>query len=293
MSYYNLISMMPKTPAFVGLLDTYSGASAAYSLRRLSSTYTGNLIRVRRSSDNAEQNIGFVNNVLDTASLLSFCGAGNGFVTTWYDQSGNNNNLTQTGAVYQPRIVNGGAIETDGSKPSIRFAPSNSTPLFGGDILKVGSNSLCVYFVAKSNNTGYGQNIYVKSLTGPASSRYGFYNATDNKANSFVISSSNTDESIASTVASNARNLYSSEYIANTNFKLYRNGVNEATRTPVTTIGTSSFEFQIGAGNSGTGGQGYGYELNGNIQEMIFYLSNQSSNRTGIESNINTFYTIY
>jgi hypothetical protein len=27
-------------------------------------------------------------NDLDTASLLTFCGAGNGFVTTWYDQSG-------------------------------------------------------------------------------------------------------------------------------------------------------------------------------------------------------------
>ena len=41
------------------LLDTYSGASVAYSLRKLSSTYSGSTIRVRRSSDNTEQDIGF------------------------------------------------------------------------------------------------------------------------------------------------------------------------------------------------------------------------------------------
>lgn len=280
---------------FTGLLDTYSGAAAAYSAaRRLSSTYTGALIRVRRSSDNTEQDIGYNgNNVLDETALTTFVGAGNGFVTTWYDQSGNGNNVSQSGAVYQPRIVNSGSIERDGAKAALRFGASNTTPLFGGDILKVGSNSFCAYVVAKFNNTGYGQIIFTKSLSGPASSRYGMYNGSDNKSTSFVINSSNVDESVTSTVASNSRNLYSSEYIANTNHKLYRNGVNEATKTLVTTIGTSSFEFQIGAGNDGSGGQGYGAELTGYAQEMIFYLSNQSSNRTGIESNINTYYSIY
>ena len=80
------------TPPAALLLDTYTGASAAYSLRLLRTAYTGNCIRVRRSSDNAEQDFAFVSNDLDTASLLTFCGVGNGFVTTWYDQSGNANN---------------------------------------------------------------------------------------------------------------------------------------------------------------------------------------------------------
>ena len=78
------------------LLDDYSGAAAAYSLRLLSSTYTGYAIRVRRASDNAEQDIGFVNNELDTSTLTSFCSGTNGFVKTWYDQSGNGNDATQT-----------------------------------------------------------------------------------------------------------------------------------------------------------------------------------------------------
>ena len=55
------------------LLDTYSGAAAAYSLRLLDSTYTGSAIRVRRSSDNTEQDIGFnVFGELDTVSLGGF-----------------------------------------------------------------------------------------------------------------------------------------------------------------------------------------------------------------------------
>ena len=84
---------------FVGLLDTYPNAAAAYSLRKLRSAYTGYAIRVRRSSDNTEQDIGFSSTFgLDTSSLTSFCGAGNGFVTTWYDQSGNGNNGTVNGA---------------------------------------------------------------------------------------------------------------------------------------------------------------------------------------------------
>ena len=42
-----------------GLLDVYPNAAAAYSLRLLREAYSGSAIRVRRSSDSAEQDIGF------------------------------------------------------------------------------------------------------------------------------------------------------------------------------------------------------------------------------------------
>ena len=111
--------------SFVGLLDLYPSAAAAYSLRKLRSAYTGSAIRVRRSSDNTEQDIGFVNNALDTSSLTSFCGSGNGFVTTWYDQSGNGYNATQSTASYQPQIVSNGSMLTTNSKPSLKFDGTN------------------------------------------------------------------------------------------------------------------------------------------------------------------------
>ncbi len=49
------------------LIDDISNTPAgAYGLRKLSSSYTGSAIRVRRSSDNTEQDIGFTNNELST-----------------------------------------------------------------------------------------------------------------------------------------------------------------------------------------------------------------------------------
>lgn len=108
-------------------------SSAAYSLRKLRNAYTGNAIRVRRSSDNAEADIGFTTSGdLDTAALLTFVGSGSGFVTTWYDQSGNGRNATQTTAGNQPRIVNSGAIETQNGLPVVSFDGTNilNTPSF-------------------------------------------------------------------------------------------------------------------------------------------------------------------
>lgn len=99
------------------LLDDYP-AELAYSLRKLRTSYTGSAIRVRRDSDNAEQDIGFSSNDLDTASLLSFVGSGNGFVTTWYDQQNNNNAQTLV-LNEQLKIVSNGNLELSGTNPTL------------------------------------------------------------------------------------------------------------------------------------------------------------------------------
>lgn len=70
--YRGLISLMPKAKPL--LLDLYPNAAVAYSLRKLRTAYTGSTIRVRRSSDNAEQDIAFVGNDLDTQTMLDFVG---------------------------------------------------------------------------------------------------------------------------------------------------------------------------------------------------------------------------
>ena len=61
------------------LLDSYGGAAAAFSLRKLSSTYGGAAVRVRRSLDNTEQDIGFAGGQLDQAALQAFVGYENIF----------------------------------------------------------------------------------------------------------------------------------------------------------------------------------------------------------------------
>jgi hypothetical protein len=102
-----------------GLLDRIKGSVTAYSTRKLKSSATKSM-RVRRSSDDTEMDIGFVGNSLDTSALLAFCGVGSGFVTKWYDQSGNNRDMLQAVKDTQPRIVNAGVIETmDSGEPCV------------------------------------------------------------------------------------------------------------------------------------------------------------------------------
>lgn len=140
----------PVPSAFTGLLDTYSGAAAAYSLRQLSSTYSGDAIVVRRASDNTTQNIGFVNNELDTASLESFCSGTDGFVTTWYDQSGNGNDAAQATASSQPKIVSAGSTILENGKAALDFTGTEYLEVFSGDVRSGGYLELAV---AASNTT--------------------------------------------------------------------------------------------------------------------------------------------
>ena len=95
--------VLAKDSVASGLLDAYGGAAAAYSLRRLSANYTGSVVRVRRSSDNTEQD--FTATQVTDGTLTTFCGAGDGFVQTWYDQSRNGRAASMTTTTLQPQIV--------------------------------------------------------------------------------------------------------------------------------------------------------------------------------------------
>ncbi len=116
-------------------LDSVGSAATAYSLRKLRAAYTGSAIRVRRSSDNTEQDIGFdANGDLDVRALLLFVGTGSGYVRTWYDQSTNGTNATQATSANQPRIVNAGALEMVKGRPAIRFDASDDYMTFSRTI---------------------------------------------------------------------------------------------------------------------------------------------------------------
>jgi hypothetical protein len=134
------------TPPAPLLLDTYTGATMAVSVRKLRNAYSGSAIRVRRSSDNTEQDIGFSGGNLDTSALLSFVGSGgtdNGFITTWYDQSGNGNNHLQATAVNQPKIVNNGVVLTltgvGTARPKVQFDGVNDSMRATGTSLSTAS----------------------------------------------------------------------------------------------------------------------------------------------------------
>ena len=123
---FSFVGSQPVAAGVTPLLNLYPNARGAYSLRLIRSAYTGSAIRVRRTPSNSEQDIGFNGDGnLNTAALLLFVGAGNGFVTTWYDQSGNGRNATQSTAANQPQIVSSGNLLNLNGKPSIQFDGTN------------------------------------------------------------------------------------------------------------------------------------------------------------------------
>ena len=97
-------------------LDALSAAAlAAWSFRKLRTAWAGSAIRVQRSSDAAQRDVGFGSDgALDAATLLAFAGSAACYVVTWYDQSGNGLNLMQP-AANNALIASGGAVLTAGS----------------------------------------------------------------------------------------------------------------------------------------------------------------------------------
>ena len=95
---------------------------AAFGLRLLVSAWTGPLVTVRRSSDNATLDVGATaTGRLDTAALIAFAGTGSAFVTQWWDQTGNGRHAIQSTAAAQPRIVSAGSVEMIGATPAVAF----------------------------------------------------------------------------------------------------------------------------------------------------------------------------
>jgi hypothetical protein len=273
--------------SFVGLLDAYPNAAAAYSLRKLRTLYTGSAIQVRRSSDNTTQDIGFTGaNVLDTTALTSFCSGTNGFVTTWYDQSGNGRDATQSTAARQPQIVSSGSVINLNTKPAMQFDGSNdglNTPS-----LTLSNNS---YFsVYKQNLETVTSNFgYVFADVGISQNLSLFDNNTaPNQNKRYVYNNPNV---LYDGVSTNAQELMAQFYpTASPYLNLYINGAAQTfSSLPSSAISVGGQQLSLMYLNS-SGGVHF---TNGNMQEFISYNSNQLSNLTGIQTNINSYYAIY
>lgn len=276
----NSASTAQVASAFTGLLDTYSGASGGYSLRLLRTAYSGSAIRVRRSDDNAEQDIGFRNNELDTSTLETFSLGSDCFVVTWYDQSGSNN-ATQSTAANQAKIVSSGTTITEGGKPAVQFDGSNdyfTISDFTSILSKTNSHSS--FSVHKANKV---DGTIMASATG-STDRYCLQYDTSNDAMAVMYYTGSFIRSATRNVNGN-HNLFS-EFWNTTELTSFLNST-ESTDVEATTT-NSTQTTTIGILNNGSQ-SAYG----GVIQEIIVYPSNQSSKRSGIETNINDYYSIF
>jgi hypothetical protein len=257
------------------LLDIYPSAATAYSLRKLRTAYAGSAIRVRRSSDNAEQDIGFSGGNLDTSALTTFVGANNGFVTTFYDQSGNFLNAIQTTAVNQPQIVSSGTILTENSKPSLRF---NGSYMIISSVLLNSTNLSCYYVTLPKTTYTFG-GILTNKATG-----------VDNSNAINFLNNGKIDMVYNGTFAFiNQLNVQTSLFQGTalwntTNITLRTNGVQDGT---VAKLGGQVFSTQTWMGSYRQQTTNLG---NFSMSEVILYQSDQSANNINIENNLKAYY---
>ena len=86
-------------------LQTQAGFKLALGLRLINADYNGNAVQLRRSSDNALSDFGFLNGELNVAAIESWAGVSTIYVRTLYDQSGSSRDVVQTANSRQPTLV--------------------------------------------------------------------------------------------------------------------------------------------------------------------------------------------
>lgn len=267
---------------FTGILDAYGSATAAYSIRRLSSTYSGDALRVRRSSDSSELDIGFdVDGYLDTVALLAFI-SNDGYVVTWYDQSGNSKDVTCSVAASQPQIVATGALVTDNSLAAIDFDGTNDYMI--GSAGDWDSDDVSGFMVL--NNTG-GTSTRVLDArgTGSGGTVQGWQiktddTAFDNGASAFLVMANlGTSNGVIRSVLFNQTDgkVYEDDSILGTGTSGVSLNINGG---KVTTIGSNS------------NGQNTDF-FDGKLQEIIIYPSYQLTDVSAINTLINDYYGVY
>jgi hypothetical protein len=279
---------------FVGVLDTYPGASAAYSLRDLASASLGSaVVRVRRSSDNTEQD--FTAEEITDGTLTTFTGANDGFVAIWYDQSGNSNNLIQNSALTQLLIVISGELILNNGLPSME-TNGLSNCSFG----TLPNNQLAFTHESEAtwsivyNFTSIG--IISRSTGNIYKSSRGLQLRSNPKPK--IANGSNVDYSIEYFRGPSIKNQtvhFLWDYDLSILNMPQKTSMME-NETVVQTGNASVGSGAIGSSNkplSFNGVNNGAYGSVGKYQEWIIWDSRLDSDRAGIQSNINSYYTIY
>jgi hypothetical protein len=300
------LKMVRTTTAASGdlLLDTYTGAAAAYSVRKLDKDYTGYAIRVREDSGDTEADIGFDSNGdLDTAAIATHCGSANGYVVTWYDQSGNSNNATQSTAGNQPQIYNGTAVITENGQPAIDFdgsshyleaADSDDFSFTDG----AGTDTyISAFATLKLTSTATNSRVLFSKDSGSPNREYawGYFGFQDD-ARFFLKDNGGNNQISQDATTPTQLNLHqvgallydASETAAG--ITMYINGAASTMGNTVSQtysgMANTSAPFRIGAQNATN-------FFFGIVQELVLYSSDQSSNRSGIETDVNDYFSIY
>ena len=248
--------------------------------------------------------------------LLNLTTQNDGFVHTWYDQFGSNDAVQITDAD-QPKIwdsVTG--LVTENGKPAISFngvdeyfSVPNSKATF--KFLHDGTTATTFTTVRIGDGSAVSDVLYTIFATTVATADVGASLRYDDRtvasrSDALVgqisrgVSGTPTCLSVVDDIfLPNTQSLVYALYDADnaTASERFRGAVNgdadsgNNTETNAPDTGNATNDLQIGRFLLGSGSTGQ--YLLGNMQELIFYDTDQSANRTAIEDNINNYYDIY
>lgn len=269
---------------------------AGFSLFKLNNTYTGNCIRVRRTSDNAESEIGFSGNFLDIATLLTFASGSSCRVVKWYSQEVSGLFVSQATATSQPLIVNAGVMVTN---PEGDYAMD----------FVVGAQECLLVFSSGAlyNNKSFAMGVSVVSDTTTATTRliaswltnalgiirFGLLRNIVT-ANRMTLRTRRLDADAATSLTSG--NNFTAKSVttvimdyANADSFIRENGVQTATSTTHGTAGstsaTNSYNTMATVDSSGIG-KFAGFTPVKYISEVVFYNTDVTANVVDIETNV-------
>ena len=280
---------------FTGITDLPEGASAGYGLRKLSGSWADKCGIVRRDSDDEELAFGFLTSgtqAIDVNAIETFCAGTDGFIKSWYDQTGQGNHVTQTDHALQPQLVSNGSIirNPDNNLPAIRFN-GDGLGRSGADtnlLLDPGVEAKnTVFFLAKANtgNTST-QELFAtdkvnSTIAQPGDSNDGFFFVPPGKGGPSLDQrylSSNIYDTYIHTVYGIAAVMYG--------------GVNGSYSLLLSAGGNSlnNQGIHIGRGEDDSAPR----RFDGYVQEMIFYNLDLTATQTQeIADAINSFYSVY
>ena len=270
------------------LLDSFgANVLVAYSFRKLSSSYTGSAIRVRETAFNTETDIGFdANGNLDTTALLAHCSfpGASGYITKWYDQAGNNRDGVQTNSVRQIQVVSSNALITKNSLPTTQGGNNDCVIISGIPLTAQPITSFEVYAHNTATAAGNSQTFAGYSVLPPSGTfianrvhrfvRYGMLGAAGAGAvQCFTGNNTNTDLHVITRMANGSSSVVRVDQSAQA-----------LGNTPPTgaTIGGANLD-RIGETSTNA--------YNGQLSEVIVFAADKTSDFTGIEEDMKTYYS--
>jgi hypothetical protein len=255
----------------VGLAKQF-GASGAYSLRDIGAD-GGAVVNVTRSSDTQRQD--FTATEVTNGTLEAFVGAGNnGTIFKWYDQSGNGKNLEAgTDVTKEPIIVSNGSLVTDNGKPAI-FCD-------GGQFLTIPSTGTveakAFYLVL---NVTSGDPEAPRDIMGMRSGSVHFmrFNSSDQEQVKW-----NGTGHIFSTTAEDQQIIISVDIDSEDKLRYFEDGSQSGTTKSGSTGNFKMQRFFMRVTNGAE-------RFKGKAQEVIFFDSDKTAERTEITNLINAHY---